>query len=450
MIEKPLDYAIVGGGISGLAVAWFLRHRGHSVQVLEAANVVGGTLQSQVSDGFLVEQGPNSTLENTDALRVLIEGAGLAGALQVANPAGKRRYILRDQRLEPLPLGVGAFLRTPLFSVRGRLRLCLEPFIGRATVEETVASFVRRRLGQEFLDWAIDPFISGVYAGDPEKLSVRAATAKVYALEAEYGSLIGGMLRRALKGRRTGPTPAGRMIAFAGGMQTLVRSVAAVLGSDVRTQAKVTALHLGRDGLWRLRIASDERETLARRVVLSLPAGHAAELLAPLAPDAASILRGIFYPAVASVALGFRRDQVSHSLDGFGFLVPRRCGVETLGALFSSSLFPGRAPTDHVLITAFLGGARHPGVGDLSEEQILQRVLRDITPILGISGSPVFQSVTTWHRAIPQYEIGHLERMATLDHLLAEWPGLYTRANWRDGISVADCVRNARDFAERG
>ena len=451
MTPTPLDYAIVGGGISGLSVAWFLRERGAVVQVLEAAATVGGTLQSETRDGFLVECGPNSTLENTDALHTLIEGAGLANVLQSASPAGKRRYILRDQRLEPLPLGLGAFLRTPLFSMRGKLRLCAEPFIGRASAEESVASFVRRRLGQEFLDWAIDPFISGVYAGDPERLSVRAATAKVYALEAAYGSLMGGMVRRALQGKRSGPTPAGRMIAFAGGMHTLAQGVATALGTGVvRTQARVTALHLGEDALWRLRIASDEpaQETIARRVILSLPAKHAAELLTPLAPEAATLLRTIPYPAVASVALGFRRDQVQHPLDGFGFLVPRRCGVETLGALFSSSLFPDRAPAGHVLLTAFLGGARHPAIADWSEEAIVHQALLDIAPILRITGDPILRSVTRWPRAIPQYELGHLERIATIDQALAKFPGLYTRSNWRDGISVADCVRNARDFAK--
>ncbi len=447
MTDKPLDYAIVGAGISGLAVAWFLRRCQYSVRVFEASAQVGGTLQSRLCDGFLVEQGPNSTLENTDALGALIQGVGLAGKLQVANPAGKRRYILRDHALTPLPLSATGFLMTPLFSARGKLRLCAEPFIGRASAEESVAAFVRRRLGSEFLDWAIDPFISGVYAGDPERLSVRAATAKVYALEAQYGSLIGGMVRRVLQGRRTGPAPTGRMIAFAGGMQTFARGVADALGPEgVRTGAQVISLAYGSRDLWGLRFAETE-EVQARRVVLCVSAGGAAELLAPLAPEAASALCAIPYPAVASVALGFRREQVRHPLDGFGFLVPRRCGVETLGALFSSTLFPDRAPLGHVLLTAFLGGARHAGVAALSEAEIERRVLRDLTPILGITGTPVMRSVTVWPRAIPQYELGHLERIAVIDRALAGLPGLYTRANWRDGISVADCVRNGREFA---
>ncbi|CAK0738597.1 Coproporphyrinogen III oxidase [Gammaproteobacteria bacterium] len=442
-----LDYAIVGGGISGLASAWFLRQRGHSIQVLEAAAECGGTLRSRVVDGFLVEQGPNSTLENTDALRELIEGIHLTEALQAASPAGKQRYILKNQHLEPLPLGPGPFLRTPLFSVLGKLRMLVEPFIGRAAVEESVAAFVRRRLGQEFLDWAIDPFISGVYAGDPERLSVQAATAKVYALEAEHRSLIVGMVRKFLKGQQSGPAPSGRLIAFAGGMQTLANGVVTALGpGGVRTQAQVTSLKRSVDGIWRLGLASGE-EVTAHAVVLCLPADKAAELLAPLAPSAATALRAIAYPVVASVALGFRREQVHHHLDGFGFLIPRRCAVETLGTLFSSSLFPERAPKGHVLLTSFLGGARHPEIREWDERMLVRQVLRDIGPVLGIKGIPVLRAVTVWPRAIPQYEIGHLGRVAVIDQVLAGFPGLYTRANWREGISVADCVRNARTLA---
>lgn len=444
-----LDFLIIGGGISGLATAWFLRQSGYSLQVLEAAPEVGGTLKTITRAGFLIEQGPNSTLENTDALRELIDGVGLNTALQIANPIGKRRYIYKNNQLEPLPLNPWSFIRTPLFSPQGKLRLLAEPFIGRAASEESVANFVKRRLGSEFLDWAIDPFISGVYAGDPERLSVRAATAKIYAIEKQYGSLIVGMLRKALSGQQTGPTPSGRMISFAGGMQTLARWVANALGEGaVRKQARVVNLELDTQNNWRVRLAANGGELIAQAVIICLPAEQTAQLLAPLAPAAATALRTIFYPAVASVACGFRREQINHSLDGFGFLIPRRCGIETLGTLFSSSLFPKRAPEGQILLTSFLGGARHiDGLNATNENEIAQRVIRDITPILGITGDPILQSVTLWQHAIPQYELGHLEKIATIDRALMQFPQIYTRANWRDGISVADCVRNARDFA---
>ncbi|CAK0760356.1 Coproporphyrinogen III oxidase [Gammaproteobacteria bacterium] len=441
----PVEYAIVGGGISGLSTAWFLKQRGYSVRVLEAELEVGGTLRSHVRNGFLIERGPNSTLENTDALGELIEGVGLDAKLQVASPLGKRRYLFKNQRLVPLPLGPIAFLGSPLFSVAGKLRLFAEPFIGRASQEESVAEFVRRRLGQEFLDWAIDPFISGVYAGDPEKLSVRAATAKVYALEAQYGSLLRGMIIRGLSGKKTGPTPSGRLISFSGGIQTLARGVANALGPEsVRTRVQVTKLSRVPGG-WQVHHAKGH--VSARNIVLCLPADKTADLVAPFSQEAAETLRAISYPPVASIALGFRREQIKHPLNGFGLLIPRRCGLTTLGCLFSSSLFPDRAPTRQVLITSFLGGARHPEISTWKEKELILQVLEDLRPILGIQGSPTLQTTILWPRAIPQYELGHLDRVAKIDQALAQSPGLFTRANWRDGISVADCVRNARSFS---
>ena len=441
----PVEYAIVGGGISGLSTAWFLKQRGYSVRVLEAESEVGGTLRSHIRNSFLIERGPNSTLENTDALGELIEGIGLSTKLQVASPLGNRRYLFKNQKLVPLPLGPIAFLSSSLFSIFGKLRLFAEIFVGRASQEETVAEFVRRRLGQEFLDWAIDPFISGVYAGDPEKLSVRAATAKVYALEAQYGSLLRGMVIRGLTGKKTGPTPSGRLISFLGGMQTLARGVANALGSEsVRTRVQITKLSRVPGG-WQVHHAKGH--VSARNVVLCLPADKTADLVAPFSHEAAETLRTIFYPPVASVALGFRREQIKHPLDGFGLLIPRRCNLTTLGCLFSSSLFPDRAPTGQVLITSFLGGARHPEVKTWKEKELVTQILKDLRPILGIEGSPTLQTTILWPHAIPQYELGHLDRIAEIDQALSQWPGLFTRANWRDGISVADCVRNARSFS---
>ena len=186
---------------------------------------------------------------------------------------------------------------------------------------------------------------------------------------------------------------------------------------------------------------------IARAILICIPADQAAQLLAPLSPIAATILQSIRYPAVASVALGFRREQIKHPLDGFGFLIPRRCNIETLGTLFSSSLFPNRAPDGCVLLTSFLGGARNSHLAEYDDDELSQKILQDISPTLGITGMPTLRAVTVWPRAIPQYELGHLTQLANLDNALNKFPQLFTRANWRDGISVADCVRNARDFA---
>lgn len=447
-----MDFAILGGGISGLATAWFLQERGHSVQVFEKNARVGGCIGSNDENDFLVERGPNSTLENNSAIGDLIESVGLQRQLREANPQAKRRYVMKHRELIALPGSPPAFLATRLFSPLAKLRLLAEPFIGRAKCghrqicEESIADFVRRRLGNEFLDWAIDPFVSGVYAGDPERLSVQAATRKIYALEQEYRSLIVGAVRRKLAGRRSGPAPAGRLVGFADGMQTLPDAIAAALGSErVATGAAVEQLTRTEQG-WRLTIPG-RQPVDARQVVLSLPADSAAALLQPLSPHLANELEAIEYAPVASVALGFRREQVSHPLDGFGFLVPRREQLQTLGSLFSSTLFPGRAPKDHVLTTSFIGGARNPRVLGQHQDALVTQVLKDIGPVLGVSGAPVFQQITIWERAIPQYTIGYNARLTRVRHALGQLGNIHARANWLDGISVADCIGNAREFA---
>jgi protoporphyrinogen/coproporphyrinogen III oxidase len=440
------DSIIIGAGISGLSCAWFLRARGERVRVLEAAAQAGGCLTSTQHAGFLVEGGPNSTLLRGGALAQLIHELGLDARLLEANPVARRRYVVKNDRLVALPGSPPAFIVSPLFSLRAKLRLLLEPLHRRAAGEESIAQFVRRRLGPEFLDWAIDPFVSGVYAGDPARLSVRAAVARIYALEAEHGSLILGALAHWRQARAVGPMPVGRLISFRDGMQTLTHTLAASLGDAVQCGAEVSALR--RDGRgWLVETPAGVQR--AARLVLSVPAYRAATLLAPLDAELAAELAAIRYAPLVSVALGFGREQVAHPLDGFGLLMPSRAGRRTLGVLFSSTLFPGRAPAGQVLLTAFIGGARNEAIAGLDEAAIGQQVLGDLQPLLGIHGAPRFQQQRRWPRAIPQYELGHLERLARIDARLARLPGLQLRANWRDGISVGDCVANAARLAER-
>jgi len=440
------DIIVVGGGISGLATAWFLHQAGRDVRILESGPEVGGSIRSLRQDGFLIEAGPNSTLARGGALEALINDLELSDELLEANRAASRRYVVKEDRPEPLPMGPGAFLRTRLFSARGKLRLLLEPFKRRAQDEESVAGFVRRRLGQEFLDWAIDPFVSGVYAGNPEQLSARAATARVYALERDYGSLFIGALARMLRRRASGPTPRGRLVSFREGMQTLPRAIADAMGERVLRGSEAQSLAQGQQG-WEVRTA-DSQHT-AGQVVLAVPAYRAAELLRPLDPDLADPMAAMDYPPVASIALGFPAERVRHPLDGFGMLIPSREGRRTLGVLFSSTLFPGRAPQGQVLLTAFIGGARNPGIAAEEANALTEAVMADLQPLLGLEGDPTLTRVSFWRRAIPQYTLGHLQRMARLDAALSRWPGLHLRANWRDGISVVDCVDNARGLAQR-
>lgn len=447
---------VVGGGISGLAAAWFLHQRQVDVRLVEAAPRVGGTITGEERDGFLAELGPNTTLQKPgrpeDALGRLIEQAGLAPLLREAAPAGRKRYIVRNGRLMALPGSPPAFVVTPAFSIAAKLRLLAEPFIRRSETEETIAQFVRRRLGREFLNYAIDPFVSGVYAGDPEHLSVEAAVPRIHELEQTYGSLIRGAIALGKANRNAG-MPAGRQISFEGGMATLPRTLAAALPEGaVRTGRRAVALERNADA-WQVRLESDGTGQMeserADIVVLALPAPQTAALIEPLAAEAARLLRAIPYAPILSIALGYPRAAVAHALDGFGFLAPRIEDLRTLGALFSSTLFADRAPADHVLLTAFIGGTRDPEAIDLPDDEAFLTADLDLSLVLGIRSRPTFRHLTRWHQAIPQYALGHLDRIEAVDELLAPLPGLHLHGNWRGGISVADCVRNGEALAER-
>ena len=445
---------IIGGGISGLSTAWFLHLSGRAVEVLEARDRCGGVIASDRIGGYLVERGPNSTLQKPgasgEALSQLVADTGLADRLVEAGKVGQKRFVLRGGRLRALPTTPPAFLTTSLFSWRAKLRLLREPFISAGSGEETIADFVERRLGREFLDYAVEPFISGVYAGDPEALSVRAAVPRIYELEQKYGSLIHGAiaLRKVAKGAGA---PTGRMISFEQGMAMLPDAIAEALPDGAcRAGCRAVALWPSNNG-WDIQWESAVGSGVARAgtAVLAVPAPEAASLLEPLSPDAARILRCITYAPVVSVALGYKKTQVQHSLDGFGFLSPRKEGQRTLGGLFSSRLFVARAPTDRALITAFVGGTTNPGALDLDDEMLLKCVSGDLARVLGIRGTPDFVQITRHRQAIPQYTIGHLDRLGQLDRTVRALPGLYLRASWRDGVSVADCVRNGEALARQ-
>ncbi|MEO5363299.1 MAG: protoporphyrinogen oxidase [Magnetococcus sp. DMHC-8] len=453
---------VIGGGISGLSVAWFLQSRGLPVRLLEARPQPGGTILTSFHDPFLVEHGPNSTLQKPghpeDGLGRLIDGLGLASRLQVADPQAARRYVLRDGQLKPLPSSPPAFFLSSFFSWRAKGQLLLEPFRPRATAEESIATFVRRRLGEEFLHYVVGPFVSGVYAGDPEQLSVQAAVARIHALERDHGSLLRGALRqgRVLKGAGL---PRGRMISFDQGMGVLPATIAQRLApGTVRTRFKVMSLTFDRQGDWRIdgvqvaqdgRVAGRTEQLSARVVVLAVPAAAAAQLLAPLAGGAARLLQAIPYAPIASIALGYQRSRVVHPLDGFGFLVPRLEKIPLLGTLFSSTLFPGRATPDRVLLTAFIGGTTQPAILEQSDPALIRQVENDLARCLGSEQPADFVYLTRYSAAIPQYTLGHLERVRSIDAELARFPGLHLRANWRDGVSVADCVRNGEQMAQK-
>lgn len=448
-----LDVLVVGAGVSGLATAFGLARRGFSVQVLDAAAQPGGVIGSVERDGFLYETGPNSALDTTPLIGELLEAAGITAERLAASEIANTRFVVKAGRPVALPMSPGAFLATPLFSPLAKARLALEPFIARQAAghEEVIAHFVRRRLGREFLDYAIEPFVAGIYAGDPERLSVPAAFPKLHALEQRYGSLILGAIlgarerrRRAEKAKNTA-----KSFSFRRGMQTLTDALARGVGR-VTLGARVVSLSRLPDGSFTV-VFDKDGETIARHaraVVLGVPAGEAARLAYPLAPEATRALQEIEYPPVTVVATAYRRGDVTHSLGGFGFLAPRVEGRAVLGSLFSSSMFEGRAPAGQVLLTNFVGGRRNPELAYADEGTIVDKVAAEHRALLGTRAPALWNAVTRWPRAIPQYELGHLARIERVAQAEKEVPGLRFCANYRGGVSVGDCIASAHATAE--
>ena len=449
-----VDVAIVGAGLSGLVAAYRAKRAGLSIAMFESAQRPGGVIGSERRDGVLFERGPNSGLDTTPLINALLADLGIAALRIDASRVSSRRYVVRDGRLLALPTSPGAFAATPLFSVKAKLRLVAEPFIKRrpAGAEESIAQFVVRRLGREFLDYAIEPFVAGIYAGDPAQLSVAAAFPRLHALEQRYGSLITGAIvgarerrKSADKGKNTAAS-----FSFHDGMQTLTDALARAVG-PVECGARVTRIAVESRGGYT--VAADRGGTnlvsTARAVIIATPAYAATELVQSLAPTAADALRAIPYPPVTVVASAYRRVDVAHPLDGFGFLAPAKERPAILGALFSSSMFEGRAAADTVLLTSFVGGQRSPELATAPSEEIISAVQLELAQRLGATHPPLWTEVIRWQRAIPQYTLGHLGRIAAIEDAERALPGLFFCANYRGGVSIGDCVKSGHAMAER-
>ena len=411
-------------------------------------------IRSEQSAGYLVEHGPNTLQSSTPLLETLIGRLDLAADCVAALPTAKKRFVVRDGAPRALPMAPADLLTSSILSLPGKLRLLKEPFVRArsGSRDESVADFVRRRLGPEVLQYGVNPFVGGIYAGDPERLSVRHTFERLVELEREHGSLLKGLIAgRRSADKTSSENPKRKMFSFREGLQQLPDALATVLGDAVEREKTVTALH--KDGTaWHVETRAAEGSTETHvfdGVISTLPLHQLSSLNTDLALDVVP-LTSVAYPPVSVVALGFRREDVAHPLDGFGMLVPEvESNFQILGTLFPSSIFTGRAPDGHVLLATFVGGTRHPELGNAETDALLPVVKRDLNRLLGVRGQPAFVQHIRWPRAIPQYTLGYGQVKARMDAIEAQHPRLALAGNYRDGVSVGDTMDSGDRAAQR-
>lgn len=448
--------AIIGGGISGLSIAYWLYKANADVYVLEKGSEAGGSMESQADAGFLFDRGPNSGLETTPLLQEMVAGLDLQDEFIYASTTGNKRYILRDGILHPLPMSPPLFLKSKLFSAGAKLRLMAEPFVGRSKdgYYQSVAQFVERRLGREFLDYAINPFVSGVYAGRPEDLSVKSSFPKLYELEEEYGGLILGTIRsiRKRKKRAEKSKQSAKMFSFRSGMQTLPRAIAAKLKDRFIPLADVQEISKENNKyILSYNNAGAVKQFEADMIINTAPAFIASPLFRKFDATLSNHLDAVYYPPVLVVYTAFEKTAIKQPLDGFGFLIPEKEKRNFLGAIWSSVLFPGRSADGSASFTLFVGGARNSQIANEDREKVINTALREFREIMGIDEltDPVYLSHRFWSKAIPQYTIGYIEHERYFDEFEKRFPDIILAGNYRGGISVGDCIKNSKLTADK-
>ncbi|MBE0569570.1 MAG: protoporphyrinogen oxidase [Deltaproteobacteria bacterium] len=456
--------AIVGAGLSGLCTAHYLvkslSEAGKEAEILllEAEEVPGGKMRTIRQDGFRMEWGPNGFLTNKPHGMDLVKDLGIEGSLARSSDLARKRFILSGGTLHRLPETPPAFFRSKLLSLPGRLRIAWEPFASGPPpgVDESLGEFARRRLGAEALEKLIDPMVTGIFAGDPDEMSLRSCFPVIYDLERKYGGLVRGMLgvrreraRQGMKGEMSAG-PGGVLMSFDHGVQTLTDALAGRLSKGLHLRVSVDRIERHGEGYLLSMSADGRREEMAADVVvIAAPAYAAAGMVSPVDEGLSAALDAIPYSSITVAALGYEKATMGNPLDGFGFLIPRGERRKILGALWDSSVFPNRAPEGKALLRVMVGGVRAPDLAALPEAELLAMARKELAEILGISGEPVLAKAFFHDRGIPQYLVGHGKRLERIDARLVALPGLHLNSNAYRGIALNDCVRESRAAALR-
>jgi oxygen-dependent protoporphyrinogen oxidase len=444
MSEK--EVLIIGAGISGLSTAWWLARQGIRASVWEAEHYPGGKIRTCLEQGYQTEQAAGLLVNFRTEIDQLLQQTGLAQHKCIRDE-NLNRYVLHQGKLQPIPMQLPALFSSPVWSLGAKLRLITEILIPAAEQSgESVSSFIKRRLGREILDTAMDPFVTGTLASDPDLAEARAVLPRLTALEKRYGSLCMGMLiNRLLKRRRTNQA---ETFSFTGGMSSLCQSIASSPGVAIEYGVRVHSMSR-ENGYWRV-LAEDRhgrRECITPNLVLCTPAYVTASIIDQSDALLARELRGIEYSPVAVVHLGMKQSGISHPLDGTGFLCSKKEKLSLNGNLWMSKLFPERAPQGHALLTSYLGGARHPELLQENDSQLAQRVVADLAPLIGLHGEPDYLKVDRHKRALPLYHGRHMERIERIRKRVGALPGLELNANYADGVSVRECIYRSRSLA---
>lgn len=444
-LKKQRKIAIVGGGITGLSAAWNAEKYGSHVDLFDRKKSAGGVISTQNKGEWRYELGPNTLFLKDPEIEEAIEKLGLTSRIETANSEASKRFIVKNGDLVQLPQSLAGFLKTPLFSGKSKMRLLKEPWISKTGHDATVAQFFEARFGKEILDYAVNPFIAGIHAGRPDQLSIKHAFPSLFDMEQEYGSVVKGGIRKMLNRNGSKKTKR-RLISFQAGLHELPKKLSSNI-SNTFFDHDVNRTENRSDG-WYLHTSKGEYGPYSD-VVFTIPLHKWDDKKLPLSSEQLYRIKQVLYPPLSMMILGYKKDDIAHPLDGFGFLVPEVENRSILGALFTSTLFQNRAPEGHHLLTVFVGGGRQPNIAKMESGELLELVRDDLKDLIGVKSDPVFKDHVLWPKSIPQYNTGYGEILKIFDDIESQNSGLHVAGNFRGGISVPDCIKNGLALGKR-